>query len=383
MKVLIIGGTGVISSAVTKKSLDKGYHITMINRGRNLKSVPEENTRIIISDKRNYNYIEKELEGTTFDTVIDFIIFDKKSLIEGFNFYSKYAKQYIFISSCGVYDKRIQGILDENSPKVLDGWDYSRNKWECEVELCRLAKEKSINYTIVRPAITYDNTRIPYGIMPPYGYHWTLIARILHHKPIITWEKGKIFYNMMRVEDFAIGLVGLIGNSKAYNEAFNICGDETPTYNQVLDALSEITGEKIITVDIPTDFYEKELKGRKGELIGRSHSSNNSNKKIKQIVPEFKQNITLRQGIEMTYNSYLDNNYQHGIDWKFDADTDRIIKKWNRLNGIKSDNLNLGFIDYLGQATLKNKIEYYLTFNKESSYVKVLSTFKRLINKTI
>lgn len=385
MNILIIGGTGVISTAVTKEALSRGYSITMINRGNNLKVIPKGNVKVIISDKRNYKYLEKELENTVFDAVVDFIIYDKASLIEGFRFYSKFAKQYVFISSCGVYDKRIQGILDENSPKVLDGWNYSKNKWECEVELCKLAKENNINYTIVRPAITYDNTRIPYGIMPPYGYHWTLISRILNHKPIITWKNGEVYYNMMRVEDFAVGFVGLLGNSKAYNEAFNICGDETTTYAQVLNVLSDIIGEKIITIDIPTNFYGNELGAKKGELIGRSYCSNNSNKKIKQLVPDFRQNISLHDGLEMTYRSYLNNNYQRGIDWEYDADTDRIVKKWCKSNKYDATQYNLRFIDYLGNAKFSDKIKYYMTFHKTRFDIlvmnKCMSIRKRIIYK--
>lgn len=385
MNILIIGGTGVISTAVTKEALSRGYSITMINRGHNLKVIPKGDVKVIISDKKNYKYLEKKLGNIVFDAVVDFIIYDKINLIESFNFYSKYAKQYIFISSCGVYDKRVKGILNENSPKVLEGWGYSKNKWECEVELCKLAKKKNINYTIVRPAITYDNTRIPYGIMPPYGYHWTLISRILHHKPIITWNNGEVYYNMMRVEDFAVGFVGLFGNIKAYNEAFNICGDETITYAQVLNILSNIIGERIITIDIPTIFYGKELGTKQGELIGRSYCSNNSNKKIKHVVPDFKQNISIRDGLKMTYQSYIDNNYQRGIDWEYDADTDRIIKKWCKVNKFDTSQYNLKFIDYLGNAEFSDKIKYYMTFHKKRFDMliinKCISIKKRIINK--
>lgn len=105
MNILIIGGTGVISTAVTKEALSRGYSITMINRGHNLKVIPKGDVKVIISDKKNYKYLEKKLGNIVFDAVVDFIIYDKINLIESFNFYSKYAKQYIFISSCGVYDK--------------------------------------------------------------------------------------------------------------------------------------------------------------------------------------------------------------------------------------------------------------------------------------
>ena len=133
---------------------------------------------------------------------------------------------------------------------------------------CNLATPAGIKYTIVRPAITYGDTRIPYGIAPKYGYHWTLVARILADKPIIMWNGGKNYRNMMRVEDFAIGLVGLIGNSRAYNESFNICGDEAPTYNDVLHAISKYLGDKsVATIDIPDELYAKELPYRAGEIL--------------------------------------------------------------------------------------------------------------------
>lgn len=137
-------------------------------------------------------------------------------------------------------------------------------------------------------AAVYGLRRIPYGISPQYGYHWTLAARILNNKPIIRWNGGINRCNMMRVEDFAVGAVGLIGNPSAYNEAFNICGDETPSFNDVLDCLSELTGKIVKTVDIDSAFYAKEVPKRAGEILGgRSIDSINSNEKIKAAVPSY------------------------------------------------------------------------------------------------
>lgn len=161
-------------------------------------------------------------------------------------------------------------------------------RWNGNLSSSTVAAKTDVKYTVIRPCVTYGDTRIPYGISPQYGYHWTLAARILNNKPIIRWNGGINRCNMMRVEDFAVGAVGLIGNPSAYNEAFNICGDETPSFNDVLDCLSELTGKIVKTVDIDSAFYAKEVPQRAGEILGgRSIDSINSNEKIKAAVPSY------------------------------------------------------------------------------------------------
>lgn len=381
MNVLMIGGTGVLSTAVVEEALKQGIKVTMINRGNRKKYIPND-VELIKSDKSNFDVIRKLLGNRKFDAVIDYLCFSDKETVNSFNFYSKYTKQYFLISSCAVYNTLLTKECNEESPKVLPLWSYSVNKWASEEHLIELAQKSDTNYTIIRPCITYGNTRIPYGISPKYGYHWTLIARILNDKPIIRWNGGVNRCNMMRVEDFAVGVVGLIGNPKAYNEAFNICGDETPSFNEVLDVLSDLLGKKVKTIDVTSEFYAKEIPSRAGEILGgRSIDALNSNDKIKSVVPLFRQTISLKEGIAMTYNAYTDNNYQYGIDWEFEGDTDRIIKKWCMANSIKTKELNLRFVDYLGNASVADKRKYYWSLHKERYDIKTMRLGFKVIRK--
>ena len=377
--VLIVGGTGVLSSAVVDAALRQSIDVTMINRGN--RAMPDSVT-LIKTDKNNFDYIATKLEGHFYDSVIDFLCFTPEDIRKSFSLYSKYTKQFFFISSCAVYDKLGTDRKHvESDPKPLKIWDYSINKWHSEQELQRVAVESNCNYTILRPSITYGNTRIPYGISPEYGYHWTLAARVLANKPIITWNKGLNHYNMMRVEDFAIGVVGLIGNPKAYNEAFNLCSDDTPTFRDVLDAMGKALNHQVKTVDITSEFYAKEYPTRSGEILGgRAQDEINSNEKIKSVVPEFAQTISLEEGIRFTINAYKQQNFQKGIDWRFDADTDRIIKKWCKKNNIDYKQYNLKFTDYLGSATLKDKLLYMIEFKKDSKFAQF---FLRAIYKVV
>lgn len=362
MNVLLIGGTGVLSGAIVKESLKRGFKVTIVTRGKSNGSIPEA-AEHIKGDFWDREFITKALEGTNYDAVIDFISRTKMDLEYSISVLHERVEQFVFISTACVYNTEIPGVKDEKAEKVLSTWNYSIEKWECECLLRAKSAELGFNYTIIRPCITYDNTRIPYGIMPSNGYHWTFIGRILAGKPIIRWDGGNARWNITRVEDFAVGAVGLIGNENAYAEEFNICGDEAYSWNDVLSCIEESLDVKIEYCDMSSEEMKKLFPQKAGEISGRALDTIVSNKKIKEVVKEFATNITLQEGINKTIASYKESNYQRGIDWRFDAECDRIILKYCEQKGFKSNKFKTAFVDYLGNATLKNKIEYYVFRN--------------------
>lgn len=358
MKLLIIGGTGLLSGAVVKEAIRQGIDVTIVNRGRKSKVIPE-GVNVIISDYRNKEVMQSALQGKHFDAVIDFICFNKNQIEYSVDLLSPYCTQYIFISSACVYNYEQPGVKSEDDEKVLKQWEYSVNKWECECYLTEIAKENEINYTIIRPCITYDDSRIPYGIAPVYGYHWTLVSRILAGKPIIRWNGGTTKWNMMRVEDFVVGVAGLVGNEKAYNQAYNISGDDAYSWNDVIECVEKTINKKAIFYDITSEEYADLAPEMKGRIFGRSNDLICNNQKIKDIVPEYKTTYDLQTGIEKTIKGYKDNDYQKGIDFTFDASMDGVIRKSCKRHGIDCSKYNIDFVDYLGTASKKDKIRYY------------------------
>lgn len=380
MNLLIIGGTGVLSSAVVNEALRQNLSVTIVNRGRKKKTIPQ-GVELIEADYHDKSLMEKRMSGRHYDVVIDFIVFKKEEITYSVDLFHKIADQYVFISTTCVYNTEIAGIKTEESDKVLKAWNYSANKWDCEQYLCSEAQRLSLKYTIIRPCITYDDTRIPYGIMPQYGYHWTFIARILNGKPVLRWDGGNAKWNMMRVEDFAVGVVGLLGNPQAYGEAFNLSGDNAYSWNDVLSALHKTLGVRPIPFDITAEEYAKSYPMKKGEIIGRSLDSIVDNSKIKSAVPYYKTSYSLNEGVAKTVNAYRTQNYQRGIDWNFDADTDRIIKKWCKKNKTDSSQYKIGFVDYLGNATLIDKIQYYFSYHKERCDIRLVQFAIRICRR--
>lgn len=374
MDLLVIGGTGVISYAVVCEAVRQGIHVTCINRGISKKQQLPDSVEQIHVDYRDHDAMTRVLSGRMFDAALDVLCYKKEDIRYSVSILKDVCRQYFFFSSCAVYNKG-KGDYEctEDSELINPVWDYSINKVECEKELLSLAHSEGFIYTIVRPAVTYGNTRIPYGITPPYGYHGTLIQRILHHKPIIVWDNGEAYSTITHVDDFAVGFVGLIGNPKAFNQAFHVVGDCHYHWKDVLLTLGEILGVEPVLFNLTKEQYANEIPSRKGELLGgRGISQLLDNSKIKDAVPAFKTNISLYEGIKRTVEYYQSHNYLMGIDWKFDGDTDRIIRKWCKKYNIDDAKYKLEFVDYFGTASYNDKKTYWLEYHKDIFLIKLL-----------
>lgn len=371
--LLIIGGTGVISYAVVQEALKQGFMVTCINRGKSNNQVLPPEVEIILADYRDRSLLEQKLGNRFFDVIIDVLCYTEEDINYSVSLFKGRCNQYIFFSSCAVYNKG-NGDYEctESSPLINPVWDYSINKVKCEHRLISLAEEYNLNYTIVRPAVTYGNTRIPYGITPPYGFHGTILQRIIHHKPIILWDDGSAISTITRVEDFAFGLVGLLGNKNAYNEIFHIVGDERHTWKEVIDNIGEILNVTPVYCSITKEQLANEMPERKGEILGgRGINQLLDNSKIKSVVPGFKTNIPLKKGLEMTVDYYISHDYLNGIDFRFDATWDRIARIYKGLR------CNTDYIDYMNNSNLMDKLTYHSNFYDIRVIKKMLSLYER------
>ena len=205
------------------------------------------------------------------------------------------------------------------------------------------------------------------------------MARAKAGKPVVKWNNGINRCNMMRVEDFAVGVVSLVANEKAMDEAFIVCGDDAPSFMDVILSLEKSLGITIPTIDVDVAFLESVIPGRKGEMEGRSRDAVLSNAKVKEVAPDFKQNISLDDGVRMTVDAYGNSNFQKGIDWVYDAQCDFLIKKWCRKKKIARKQFHLGFVDYLGNASLKDRFLYCSIYYQDLALVRLAKKARKRI----
>jgi nucleoside-diphosphate-sugar epimerase len=374
MKILVIGGTGLLSSPFVEFAMKKSMEVFMINRG--ISGMAQKGVCLLKADIQDRKTVLSLVNSLYFDAVLDFISYNEAHLENSLSLFGDKTKQFIFISSYAVYNTLLRNCCDEDSPTWLEAggnryWCYGLNKCKCEVLLKKDAGERNIAYTVIRPAVTYGNTRIPYGFAPRVGYHGTLIERVFHGKPIITWNNGENRINITHVDDFSAGLVGLIGNSAAYNEVFNLTGDEIPSWQEVLNTLSEALNIKIKTVDMPVEYLANMTVQKDDLLWGRSISAVCVNTKIKAAVGDFKQNVSLKEGIKRIVDHYLDHREELKSDYAFDGENDRIVAKY-----IKGFNLHC--MQYNKMNTM-DKFKYVYFRHKDCAGISLLNTVRKNI----
>lgn len=383
MKILLVGGTGVLSSEIMKLSIAEGHEVFVINRGNHKELIPE-NVHLLRADINDHDHVKKLMTGLYFDVVVEFLCSNAKQVENSVLRFKDVCDHYIFISSCAVYKIDGRAVYAEGAPVLNPLWEYSAGKVDCEKSVCFLCKQYGMKYTIVRPAVTYGNTRIPYGIMPPYGYHWTLVARILNDKPVLLWNHGLNATNITRVEDFAKGFVALYGQERACGEAFNINGDECSRWIDVINVLGELLGKSPVLANVTTEFLADEMPERRGEILGgRGVNLKADNAKIKSIENGFGTTISLKEGLAKTLAYYRENHYLNGIDYAFDANIDRIIHKYYKKHAPdKLKNFNLVYMDYMDSGLRRDRMVYLVNRYSSPFLLKWAKKSLRLFGRT-
>jgi nucleoside-diphosphate-sugar epimerase len=329
MKVLMIGGTGIISTATTQLLSEQGHDLTLINRGENLHLLPN-SVKSMVVDIDNEQQVESLIQNEHFDAIVDWIVGTPEQAERDIRLFSGKTNQYVFISSASAYRHTGNGyMITEETPLGNDYWEYSRNKILCEQRFRKEYQENGFPVTIVRPSLTFGETVVPY-VLASWQHPWSIIDRIKSGKRVIVPGDGTSLWTITFNTDFAAGIVGLLGNRKAIGEAFHITSDETLTWNEVVDQMAQVIGVKPNIVHISSDFIEKFMPDQIGNLHGdKIYSTVFDNSKLKSFVPSFQAKSTFQRGFTKTYAYLLIHPELQTVDELFEEKIDRIIRAYD------------------------------------------------------
>ena len=322
MKVLFIGGTGIISSACTQLAVEKGIDITLLNRGKTSKRPVPDGAKVLFGDIRDPASVESAIQNKMYDVIVDWVAFTPDHVELDLDLFRGRTGQYVFISSASAYHKPVRSLpITESTPLHNPYWLYSRNKIACEEKLVQAYREQGFPMTIVRPSHTYDQMSLP------FRGRWTVVDRMLQGKPVIVHGDGTSLWVMTHHRDFAKGFVGMLGNPTALGEAYHITSDEVLTWNQIFTLLANAAGiGEPEFVHIPSDFinvFDKEWGA--GLLGDKTYSVVFDNTKIKRLVPDYTASIPFRKGAEEILTWFKADPTRQLIDEKWNQLFDRII----------------------------------------------------------
>lgn len=284
LRVLFIGGTGIISASCVRLAAQVGMDVTVLNRGNNPRGrVQPDGVRQVVGDLDDAPSVSAALADAQFDAVVNFVSFTAADAERDIALFGGRTGHYLHISTASLYHKPVLQVpIVESNLRGNDLVAYSREKNEAENVLTAAHLAEGFPVTIVRPSHTYDETN------PPLPGDWTIFDRIERGAPIIVPGDGTSLWTLTHAADFAPGLVGLIANPRAVGEAFHITSDDVYTWDQIYRIVGEALGREVELLHVPSelilqgapDWFWSEL------IIGDlAHSAIFDNTKIRRYVP--------------------------------------------------------------------------------------------------
>jgi nucleoside-diphosphate-sugar epimerase len=332
MRILFIGGTGNISTAVSRLAVANGIELSLLTRGKRPLEIP--GARTLAGDIGDEAAIAAALGDRTWDGVVNWVAFTPADIERDLRLFAGRTGQYIFISSASAYQKPLaHPVITESTPLCNPYWDYSRNKIACEDRLTRAYRDEGFPSVIVRPSLTYD-TVIPLAIGSWNDF--TMIDRMRKGRPVVVHGDGTSLWTVTHSEDFAKGFVPLLANPHALGQAFHITSDELLTWDQIWQATAAAAGCEAKIVHVPSEFIctvaDRLGQGwMRGNLLGdKAVSAIFDNRKIKRFAPGFVATIPYHEGIARTIRWFEADPKRMRIEDGNNAIHDAILAAWER-----------------------------------------------------
>jgi nucleoside-diphosphate-sugar epimerase len=323
-RLLVIGGTGIISSAVTRLAVERGLDVTVLNRGSSATRPVPEGAEVVQADVRDPASVRAALGSREFDSVVDWVAFTPEHVQTDVDLFAGRTGQYVFISSASAYQTPPERLpVTESTPLRNPFWQYSRDKIACEDLLTRAYRDAGFPATVVRPSHTYDRTLVP------LDGGWTAVERMRQGREVVVHGDGTSLWTLTHHEDFARGMVPLLGNPRTLGEAFHITSDDAPTWDQIVRALAAAAGVEPRIVHVPSDaIAAADPEWGAGLLGDKAHSMVFDTTKLRRLVPEFATTIRFEQGAREIVDWHDADPARRVVDARMDAVMDDLVARF-------------------------------------------------------
>lgn len=297
LRVLFLGGTGTISASCVRLAVAHGFAVSVLNRGANAagRELPPE-VEWLTGDVTDDASVVAAIGDRTFDAVVNFLSYDEDDVSRMVELFGGRTGQYVHISSGSIYAKPVlRTPITESTPTGPNPpLPYATAKWRAERALARAHREQGFPVTVIRPSHTYDDAN------PPLPGGWTVVDRIARGAEIPVHGDGTSLWTLTHAEDFAQGLVGLLGSDRAIGETFNITGDDVLTWDQIYTLFAHALGMEPRLVHVPSEFFPVVAPEWfwSGEFVGDlGHSAVFDNAKLRRFVPGFAPKLTFERAV--------------------------------------------------------------------------------------
>ncbi|WP_207592412.1 NAD-dependent epimerase/dehydratase family protein [Halomontanus rarus] len=322
MHVLIVGGTGLISTGITRQLISAGHEVTCFTRGETDARVPDE-VSFVRGDRDDHETFRERVADLEVDCVIDMVCFTPEQADRAVEAFADAIDQFVFCSTVDVYHRPpATNPVTEDAPREPAVSEYGANKAAAE-DVFREAHGDAFASTIIRPWSTYGEGGT---VLHSLGTDTYYIDRIREGKPIVVHGDGSSLWGPCHRDDVAGAFVNAVGNETAYGEAYHVTSEEVISWNQyhrqVARALDAPEPE---LVHIPTDQLVAAVPDRTDMLVDHfQYSTVFDNSKARRDL-DFEYTISFEDGVRRTVEWLSDRGE---IDPWDSANDDALIDAW-------------------------------------------------------
>jgi len=344
LRVLFIGGTGIISAACAREAVAAGIDLTVLNRGRTSTRPLPDGVRQVLGDVNacaDGAALRDLLDGAGpdaagpdgaggsggsagFDAVVDFVAFTPDQVARDVEAFTGRVGQYVFVSSASAYQTPpLRWPITESTPLRNPYWGYSRDKIACEQLLTEAYRDSGFPAVLLRPSHTYDATAIP------LTGGWTEIERMRRGAPVVVHGDGTSLWTLTHARDVASALVGMLGRPSLAGQAVHVTSDEVMTWDQISRDLAAAAGApdpRIVHVT-SDEIASARPEWAEGILGDKAHSLVFDNSLVKRIVPGWSAPTSWAAGAREIVAWHDADPARRAIDAGVDAVLDRLAAR--------------------------------------------------------
>lgn len=330
MRALIIGGTGNISTAITRRLVGRGDHVTLFNRGQTRVQIPGDYDTIL-GDRYDYAEFEAQMaEAGRFDCVIDMIGYSPEDIESAVRSFGGRVGQFIFCSTVDVYTKPAERypVTEDAERKPSSAFPYAFNKAVCENILLEAHDRGDFALTIIRPAQTYSDFRTP---IPLIGSGPGFLRRVRQGKPVIALGNGTSLWVATHRDDVGPAFAGAAGNPEAFGRAYHVTGEEWMTWEQYFRTVAEVMGAPALDlVCIPSNLLGRMAPKSAEWCVVNFHFNNIFDNAAAMADLGYRYTIPWAEGVRRLVAWHDERGLiDHSPD---DPLYDRIVSAWRRLS---------------------------------------------------
>lgn len=292
MKVLVVGGSGNISTSIVGELRGLGHEVAVVVRGNHRDELPPE-VRRINADRKDYAAFEARMREETWDAVIDMVAFSADDAASALRAFTGRAGHYVACSTVVTYGTEFTELptTEQEPQRATDA--YGRGKVEMEDVLRAAAGDLPV--TILRPSHTFG--RIPV-VRQVTGLDTAFVDRLRRGRPVLVTDTAeKRTWMSLHVDDAALAFAHCLGREACFGQAYNVVGDETYSWADYHRKVAAALGLSVELVPLPVEQLQAEGGAAVGILGVTAFDGWFTNDAIKRDVPEFVQRVDLEEGV--------------------------------------------------------------------------------------